>query len=135
MDIIVTTPKSRMADAAKEAIEARGAIDAGGEAWYFRSLGPSKPTKINEGDLIFYVEDGWVRGFAVIASITNDPGHVCDTTGRQYGPGWYAVMPAWSWYWIEPIAMRGFQGWRYFDAGKHGVRTIGTWRDPKPSID
>ena len=129
MDIIVTTPKSQMDTAAQEAEN----VKASGGGFYFRNLGQHCPRDLEEGDRIFYVEDGFVRGFAIITWVTETPGLVCDTTGRQFGPGWYAISDAESWKWIRPIPMQGFQGWRYFDA-LDSLEVIGDWLDPKPAV-
>lgn len=132
-DIIVTTPKSRMKEAAREAAEAREEIDTGGEAWYFRNVGRAR---IAPGERIYYVEDGYVRGYAVVAWVGEENELTCDTTGRRFGPGRYAMMDARSWVWIDPIPMRGFQGWRYVDPFMPlVVFEAGTWCDDKPVLD
>lgn len=41
-------------------------------------------------------------------------------------------MNASEWKWIKPIPMKGFQGWRYFDATCTEI--IGNWLDPKPML-
>jgi len=136
MDIIVTTPKSRMADAAEEARVARDDIEAGRDVEYFRSLGLNRPARLNLGDRIYYVEDGWVRGFCIVRTILYDPTRVrtCSVTGREYGPGCTVFMDPRSWQWIAPIPMRGFQGWQYFHMKQSQIDVIGGWRDPKPEV-
>lgn len=133
-DIVVTTPKTQMEAAAREAQEAREVIDAGGECWYFRNL-RTRPKHFLEGGRVFYVENGWVRGFAKCFALTEHPkGRRDETTGEKYGPGVYANMDAQSWRWIEPLPMRGFQGWRYWREPEERVAVIGNWRDPKPPV-
>lgn len=108
MDIIVTTPKSQMANAAQEAADA---IKAGGGE-YFRRL--NQPINIDRGDRVFYVEDGYVRGFARVHYtrwVNTD--QMCQTTGRQWSRGFLVFMKADSWTWVEPIPYRGFMGFRY----------------------
>ena len=135
-DIIVTTPQTASESAAREAEEARACIEEGGESWYFRHLGRGRPRDLEEGGRVYYVEGGFIWGFATVAAITQDPGMVCDTTGREFGPGWYAVMDAQSWRWIDPIWWgKGFQGWRYADGYINPAfppRPVGGWRDPRP---
>ena len=125
MAIIVTTPRNQMGVAAQEAKEC---VEAGGGS-YFRRFG-IKPRKLDPGSRIFYTEDGYVRGFAVVSEVVDSGGMRCDTTGRNWRPGIYAMMSASSWSWIKPIPYNGFQGWRYFDDS--GVEIIGVWTDPRP---
>jgi hypothetical protein len=111
MDIIVTTPKSQMANAAQEAADV--IADGGGE--YFRRFPHSQAPKVKPGDRVYYVENGWITGYAVVTR-TDDPRHTgvtCDTTMRTWPPGFYVFMDATTWRWIRPIPMKGFQGFRY----------------------
>jgi hypothetical protein len=127
MDIVVTTPKNQMASAAREATAC--IVAGGGE--YHRKL-HCIPQKCGKGSKVFYVEDGYIRGFAVVKGFLVYPaGFTCDTTGQVWPPGAYVVLPADSWKWIKPIPMKGFQGWRYFD---HPFEVIGGWLDEKPSL-
>jgi hypothetical protein len=130
MDIIVTTPKAQMETAA---LEAENIKEAGG-GFYFRYLGRQRPKHFDPGDRVFYVEDGFIRGFAYATDVTDTPGMVCDTSGRQFRAGYYAFMDAETWTWVRPIPMRGFQGWRYFDAPAD-LEIIGGWLDPRPVIE
>ena len=126
-NFVVTTPKSEMLNAAREAEACRQA----GGGFYFRVFRNCRPDGLDRGSKIFYVEDGYVRGFAVISDITRR-NFTCEVTGQPSGFGWYAIMPADSWRWIKPIPMKGFQGWRYWG----GVfEVIGAWLDPKPELD
>ena len=125
-DIVVTTPKDKMAVAAEEA---RQCIRAGG-GFYFRTF-RNRPKDMTVGSRIFYVEDGFVRGFGVVSEIRAG-NMVCGTTGHDWGAGYHAVMQANSWKWIRPIAMTGFQGWRYFSSPKN-LKVVGGWLEPKPS--
>jgi hypothetical protein len=125
-DIIVTTPKSEMKNAAKEAQDARL---AGPDSCYFRAL-PTSPRGLLAGvSRIFYVEDGYVRGFGVIDTGNNGKYSHCDTTGRDWYGKCTVVTRASSWKWIKPIPMKGFQGWRYFD---QPVEVVGDWLSPRP---
>lgn len=143
--IIVTTPKKEMANAKKEA---EACIQNGG-GYYFRRFG--KCPRFGIGSRIFYVEDGYVRGFAEICKMVDlsqanqsaENGSeaaketlqfVCEVTGKNWGSGFYAFMDAKSWKWIKPIPMKGFQGYRYFDDEAANVEIIGGWKDPKPEV-
>lgn len=129
MDIIVTTPRSQMANARKEA----GACKKEGGGFYFRYLGYGRPSYVGCGDRIFYVEDGAIRGFALIAGLRDAKHLRCTITKRQWPEGWYAFMNAKTWKWIVPIPMRGFQGWQHMtDEISKQVKVTGGWLDPKP---
>lgn len=122
-NIIVTTPKKMMKVAEEEA---RACIEAGG-GFYFRTF-RSRPKEIEIGSKVFYVEDGWVRGYATISDIHH--GRMkCGTTGRDWGEGWHVIMRADSWKWVAPVEMKGFMGWRYCDIEP---RVVGGWLDPRP---
>ena len=135
MDIIITTPKREMANAAREAADC--IADGGGE--YFRQFRyGSSPTKLKLDQRVWYVEDGYLRGFCTTIRVEHKPvWTTCQTTGRSWAPGLYVIMDATSWRWIKPIRMRGFQGFRYLQAltptiGGCAVEIVGGWRDPKP---
>ncbi len=148
MDIIVTTPKSQMEAAAQEA---RDCIAAGGGE-YFRRFPRWHAPNVQPGERVYYVEDGYVRGFAVVTRVKDRKWpQECATTGYVWPPGLYVYMAAQSWQWINPIPMQGFQGFRYafqalaFDGkncgpaigsgGKlHRIYSVGGWRDPKPEV-
>lgn len=122
-DIIVTTPKTEMKNAVKEVEKC---INEGG-GYYFRRFF-SLPKEVDIGSRIFYVENGYIRGFGVICDIKRGP-YICSVTGLSWGVGFYIFMEAKSWKWIKPQQMKGFQGFRYFD-DKYEV--VGGWLDPKP---
>ena len=141
MDIIVTTPKSEMAHAAQEAADCIAA--GGGEYFRHFSDGYWGP-KIRAGERVWYVEDGYVRGFCVVSRVLRrGAGEVCATTGRVWPNGLYVYMDAASWQWVKPIAMRGFQGYRYVHprsvgewlaAQIHQAEVVGGWRDQRPEV-
>jgi len=129
MDIVVTTPKSEMPTAEQEARDCIAAAEKGLDPCYFRTF-RRKPKGLEGGSRIFYVEDGYIRGFATVREVVHADME-CDTTGRDWGAGFHAIMPATSWQWIDPIPMRGFQGFRYFTP-PDSLRVIAGWRDPRP---
>jgi hypothetical protein len=143
MDIIVTTPKGEIDNAAKEAADC---IAAGGGVYFRRFHTQGHPSGLEAGSRIYCVEDGWIRGFAVVQNVLYADGTVrCETTGRNWPPGFYAFMRADSWKWIRPIRMKGFQGFRYVANGRrtepariyvgdllHFAVVVGGWQDAKP---
>jgi hypothetical protein len=87
-----------------------------------------------EGSRIFYVEDGYIRGFAMFCRMNIlSEGEHCDASGRVWDPGVYVYMRADGWQWIKPIPMRGFQGYRYFTP-PDDMEIVGDWKDPKPPV-
>lgn len=124
-DIIVTTPKAVMALATEEAEQC---IKNGGGT-YFRKLGKIRQGSVKIGDRIFYVEDGYIRGYATIMSLRTG-NETCSVSGKIWDKGVYAFMDAKTWTWIKPIPMRGFQGWRYFKL--ENIEVVGDWLNPKP---
>ena len=129
MDIIITTPKREMATAAREAEDCER--DGGGE--YFRRFPVARAPWIIPGRRVYYVEDGYVRGFAVVVRVhtMNNP-VLCLTTGRLWPAGFYVFMDATTWQWIRPILTKGFQGFRY--AILNPI-IVGGWLDPKPEVE
>ena len=126
--IIVTTPKSEIENSK---LEAEACLCNGG-GYYFRTI--SKEPKDIEPfkSFIYYVDDGYIRGRATIIGITGGS-EKCQETNREWGNNKSKIiwMQANTWEWIDPIPMKGFQGWRYFD--DKCVKVVGGWRDEKPS--
>ena len=135
MDIIVTTPKREMATAAREAEDCKR--DGGGE--YFRRFPLTRAPRILPGDRVYYVEDGYVRGFAVAISCIHAVTGlvVCETTGRRWPAAFFVFMDATTWRWIRPIPMKGFRGFRYAGRKWRRLRVVevGGWLDPKPVVE
>lgn len=132
MDILVTTPKNQMANAAKEAAQ----VIADGAGQYFRFLGRRRygaPNHATKGDKIFYVEDGFIRGFCVIDCVEWRERRICQTTYNVWEEGWYIEMDATTWQWVKPIPYTGFQGWRYMPKPfLSKVEIVGNYKDKKP---
>jgi len=129
MDIIVTTPKSQSENAAKEADE----VKENGGGFYFRIF-HRRPKNLESGDRIFYVEDGYIRGFAKVLHVQDISSMECDVTGKTYTGRCCAFMDASTWTWVRPIEMKGFQGWRYCQIPENEIIVAGDWMDPKPEI-
>jgi hypothetical protein len=102
-DIIVTTPKSRMAEAAREAAEVKA---AGGGLYYRNYHGSVRPT-VKEGDRVYYSVQGLLSRI-------------------------YMGATTWTWIKPIPWkAPRSFQ-YAPADL-RDKVEVIGGWLDPKPN--
>ena len=137
-DILVTTPKGRAKEAAQEAADCIQRHDRGeSTGYYFRNFGSRSAPPLNPGDRLYYVLDGWVRGFLVVESVEESDEGVKDYEGNRHRPGFYAWSKPVSWCWIALIAFGGFQGWRYASRcglGRESVSIVGDWRDPMPEV-
>lgn len=139
MDIIVTTPYSFREQVAQEATM----MIKNGGGFYFRRLS-TQPKNLNIGDRVWYVEDEYLRGFAIVSYIEyRDTSLTCSTTGKVHENGFFLYMDATTWKWIHPIPYKGFQGWRYFliEESENGtlffksiikLDIVGGWLDPMP---
>lgn len=78
VDIIVTTPKNSMKSAAGEAEK----VKEEGGGLYFRTL-TSHPRGLDKRSRVFYVEDGYVRGFCRISTMEHG-GKTCELTDRSW---------------------------------------------------
>lgn len=125
-DIIVTTPLHKRAAAAEEGWHG---VEGGDDAFYFRTF-RTLPPGLEVGSLVFYVEAGYIRGFARVKKIVEGTME-CATTGKPYH-GFHAIMPVNTWYWIRPIAMRGFQGWRYMALDAEAIHAVGSYKSARP---
>lgn len=137
-DIIITTPKNRMAEAAREAEEIRAA----GGGYYYRDYNWPNIPKVNVGDRVYYVEDGYIRGFCLVDHVTEFSYEGVRTRiNRVY-------MDAMTWKWIKPIPVwpyriRSFMYAKNFKLHlvwwklpryltRDSVKIVGGWLDPRP---
>lgn len=113
MNILVTTPKSEIKNARKEAAD----VEEHGGHWFrtFKVL-----PKVGPGDLIYFVEDGAIRGYGVVFGIKGDQTITCATTGRQW-TGHHVLYRAWRWL-QKPVPYKGFQGYRYINSLPETIR-------------
>src|SRR5574342_1148795 len=120
MDIVVTTPKSEIENSAREASECLA--DGGG--YYCRKIPATLAgsREFDAGSKVFYAENGYVRGYGVVQHIWTGA-YLRELANGDWRDGFYAAMPAESWTWIEPIPMRGFQGYRRMFTDR--VRVVG----------
>ena len=72
---------------------------------------PVKPRRIEEGSRIYHVWKGAIREYGICGGVFY---------GQPWeGPKrcWWATYQPGSLTRIEPVPMKGFQGWRYYDEG------------------
>lgn len=125
-DILVTTPKTQVLHAAREA---QTCIGQGGGI-YFRRL-PLRPELVKPKlSKVFYVEDGFVRGYGIMDAIEWHKTMTDEVSGKTWKAGFYMLIEAKTWTWIRPIPHIGFQGFRYFQGQEYEV--VGDWLDPMP---
>ena len=122
-DIIVTTPKNRMAEAAHEAEE----LKAAGGGYYYREYNLRRAPWIEPGQRVYYVEDGMLRGFCVvIAWRLRRAKRRCDSVV-------VVDMYAASWKWIKPIPWKAPRSFQYAPGDlRDKIEIVGGWLDPKP---
>jgi hypothetical protein len=130
-NIIVTTPKRNAKRAAQEASDC---IQNGGGSYFRKLPNRSYPKNIQVGDRVYYVLDGFVRGFCLVESMKILHECRCDTSGEYFGSGFYVFMDAVSWKWIPPTPTMGFQGFRYAPLWMNELPIIGGWLDPMPVV-
>ena len=125
-DVIVTTPKSRMAEAAREAEEVRAA----GGGCYYRDYRAPRIPNVEVFDQVYYVEDGYVRGYCLITKI--------DSVGYGRRRAITVYMDARTWTWIKPVQVTySPRSWIYADANglsREDVEIVGGWLEPKPEV-
>jgi hypothetical protein len=129
-NIIVTTPQRCRSQARKEA---ENCIKDGG-GYYFRKFPPQcRPKHLGVGDRVYYVQDRFLRGFALVDSFEYLEKQICDTSGQDFGAGYFVYMNATTWQWVKPSLFKGFQGWRYALDWVDLLPIVGGWLDPMPS--
>ena len=76
------------------------------------------PKKAKPGDKCYVIHDSFIRGYHIIeALLENKKNFVCETTEQYWPKGNYIVRKG-KFYKIEPIKMKGFQGFRYLEEDK-----------------
>lgn len=106
--IVVTWPKKRSLESYLSELRT---AEAQGKVIHFRV--PSYPT-IPYGGRCYMVHDGFVRGYLITLGFSNGTGVIDPITGEIWPFGKYVVRnPHWNP--VDPVPMKGFQGWRYYD--------------------
>ena len=110
-DIVVTWPKSRTLDSYLEELER--AVDLGLEINFRVSSFPKQKV-----DRCFVVHDGAVRGWNRILRLEwiadKKVSRVRNDSWAGFWPAGYYIVRDPEWHSIEPVPMKGFQGWRYY---------------------
>jgi hypothetical protein len=103
-DIIITVPKTtKWEDYEKELKAAES-----GDILNFKV--PTKPNT-TKGCKCYILYDGNIIGYHIITDVIKQK-FECTTTGKEWEYGWY-VQRTGKLYKINPIPMKGFQGYRY----------------------
>ena len=102
--IVVTIPKSRMADIKKEEEAVKRAQERGEEIGYFWNLG-RRPRDMPFR--IYFLWDGAVRGYHEVVGYEDEEDRVCTTTGRHYKGFCVDLDP--EFHDIKPIPMKPLQ--------------------------
>jgi hypothetical protein len=117
IDLVITWPKTRpLYSYLRELSKAQ---DAGELINYRIARPPSDEWRLQlayRSARCFIVHDGFIQGYNRIRGIEEKgENEVTDPiTGAFWPSGWYIVREP-EWHPIEPIPMKGFRGWRYFD--------------------
>lgn len=127
IDIVVTWPKTRPLQSYLDELE-RAERDL--LVINYRVARPPRWKDLNALEReprCYMVHDGFIRGYNEIRYVTEwGEGVVSRTSYDEDGmgawagfwpAGWYVVRDP-HWYPVEPVPMRGFQGWRWY--GKEG---------------
>jgi hypothetical protein len=110
MDIVVTIPKSRLAEVRAEERDLELRRRAGEKNLVYFWKVSKKPAKLRKGDKMYFVWDEAVRAWHKVVGFGENM--TCQHTGRRYdGP---CIMLDPKIHEIKPIKMKGFRGFRYF---------------------
>lgn len=112
-DIIVTIPKTKIKEVALKAVEC---FKAKGRIEFTREYPLGKAPPVSQGDKIFVVEDGFIRGYFVVLSV-RDESHPIIGTKDTFDEKTIVVLDIHSWNTVEPIAMIGFPNFKYAPDG------------------
>ncbi len=115
-DIVLTWPKTKpLADYLAEL--ARAAAEGLVINYRVIHLPTWDPPPKDSNVRCYMVHEGHVRGWSEVLYVAlRGENEVADSTGGFWPPGKYIVRSP-IWHPIEPIPMRGFRGWRWFDEG------------------
>jgi hypothetical protein len=105
MDIVITIPKNIKWEEYEKELEA---VKDGKEVMNFK-VNAFPSTFI--GNRCYVVHDGFIKGWMEIVGLSNKD-FVCSTTGTEWKGKFIERSGPFTY--IEPIPMKGFQGFRYF---------------------
>jgi len=113
MDIIVTLPQ--YIEWADYQLELDAVADWSGVLNY-KVPEPSIPAGFSSAERCYLLWRGAVRGWMKIVGVElKRTGFTCATSGKRWGPGVYIQRSGPFHRLAEPVFMRGFQGWRYWE--------------------
>jgi hypothetical protein len=111
-DIVVTWPKDRPLSSYLAVLTA--ALARGDEISYRVNRLPS-----SSPERCYRVHDGAVRGWTpILRCEARGAEEVRRVDGHGYWAAGYYVVCRPAWHPIDPIPMRGFQGWRHYKGGR-----------------
>lgn len=122
-NIIITLPKKEKWDEYRKELKAVAADPT--SVLNFKI--PSMPKESGVGARCYLCHDGKVKGWMTITGIVERDGFTCDTTGKPWARGIYVQRAGTFNYLLNPLPMKGFQGWHYYDEHAHqeAQRTLG----------
>ena len=106
MDILVTIPRS---EAYNQVKEDRFVTRLQNKAVQFWKIS-RKPTNLNIGDRVYFIEQGFITCYHIFIGYVNDP--TCEVTGRVW-PGLNLLLECPAVHLPKPVLHRGFQGFHY----------------------
>jgi len=105
-DIIITLPKSISWDDYEKEIEA---VKDGSQVMNFKVNALPKTSK---GNKCYIVHDGVIKGWMEIVGLSKKD-FTCSTTGREWKGNF--IERSGPFHYIDPVPMKGFQGFRYYN--------------------
>lgn len=105
-DIIITIPKNITWQDYKKEIDK---VKDGSSVMNFKV---NHFPKTSVGNRCYLLYDGAIRGWMEIVGFSEEP-FKCSTTGREWSGKF--IQRSGPFYEIDPIPMKGFQGFRYFE--------------------
>lgn len=106
---LITVPKGRISDFIDEINHCQKTGDV-------KKLRIPPIKKIQNGDMLYVVYDGTVRGRAPIISCEFSDTFTCTTTGNHFGVGYYIICELSAWEEVVNGAqVKGFQGVRKYE--------------------
>jgi hypothetical protein len=106
VDIIVTIPKTEVQNQKAEDAFVAQLHNQAVQFWKIHV----KPVKLNKGDHVYFVDDGFITCYHTFIGYVSDP--VCEVTGRVWW-GLNLLLACPATYLKTPIPKKGFQGFHY----------------------
>ncbi len=103
-DIIITLSKNILWEDYKKELKAA-------ENGYSLNFKVNNFPNVNIGEKCYLLHDGFIRGYMIISGLSEKE-FDCTTTGKKWRGKF--IERTGEFHYINPIPMRGFQGYRYF---------------------